>query len=67
MPGSYLFCWWECIQWALQEFSNDMWHTTFMQVNQGDYWLLVVGSQIHNLTPDTPFGHSLCFKYPNGL
>jgi hypothetical protein len=27
-----------------------MWHTTFKQVNQGDYRLLVVGSQIVNLT-----------------
>jgi hypothetical protein len=39
-----------------------MWHTTCMQINQGDSWILVVGNQISNLT----FGHNLCFKYSNG-
>jgi hypothetical protein len=29
-------------------------------------WLLVVDSQIDNLTFDPSFGHNLCFKYPNG-
>jgi hypothetical protein len=43
-----------------------MWHATCTQVNQGDFWLLVVGSQIGTLTPDPSFGHNLCFKYPNG-
>jgi hypothetical protein len=37
-----------------------------MQVNQGDSQLLVVDSQIDNLTPGPSFGHNLCFKYPNG-
>jgi len=32
----------------------------------GDSWLLVVGSQIGNLTFDPSFGHNLCFKYLNG-
>jgi len=27
-----------------------MWHTTCMHVNQGNSWLLVVGSQIDTLT-----------------
>jgi hypothetical protein len=49
-----------------QEHSNDMWHATYTQVNQGNFWLLVVGSQIDNLILDLSFGHNLCFKYPNG-
>ncbi len=32
----------------------------------GNSWLLVVESQIDNLTLDLSFGHNLCFKYPNG-
>jgi hypothetical protein len=43
-----------------------MWHTTCMQVNRGDSWLLVVGSQIANLTTGPFFGHNIYFKYPNG-
>jgi hypothetical protein len=49
-----------------QELSNSMWHATCTQGNQGDSQLLVVGSQIANLTPNLSFGHNLCFKYPNG-
>jgi len=37
-----------------------------MQVNQGDSWLLVIESQIGNLTPSLYFGYNLYFKYPNG-
>jgi hypothetical protein len=37
-----------------------------MQGNWGDSWLLVVGSQTANLTPDPSFGHNLGFKCPNG-
>jgi hypothetical protein len=48
------------------ELSNNMWHATKMQWNQGDLKLLVVGSQIGNLSIDPSFGHNLCFKYPNG-
>jgi hypothetical protein len=43
-----------------------MWHATCTQGNQVDSWLLVVGSQIVNLTPDFSFGHNLCFICPNG-
>jgi hypothetical protein len=32
----------------------------------GWFWLLVVTSQISNLTLDLSFGHNLCFKCPNG-
>jgi hypothetical protein len=48
------------------ELSNGMWHTTYTQGNRVDSWLLVVGSQIVNLTPGLSFGHNLCFKCPNG-
>jgi len=41
-------------------------HTTSTQGNQGDSWLLVVGSQIASLTPDPFFGYNLCVKCPNG-
>jgi hypothetical protein len=37
-----------------------------MQGNRGDSWLLVVKSQIANLTPGPSFGHNLCFKCQNG-
>jgi hypothetical protein len=43
-----------------------MLHVTYTQGNQGDSRILVVKSQIDNLTPDFSFGHNLCFKYPNG-
>jgi hypothetical protein len=44
-----------------QRLSNDMWYNTYTQVNQGNSELLVVGSQIDNLTPNLFFGHNLCF------
>ncbi len=43
-----------------------MWHATCTQGNQGDSQLLIVESQIDNLTPSLSFGHNLCFKCPNG-
>jgi hypothetical protein len=43
-----------------------MLHTTYAQVNYGDFGLLMVESQIDNLTPNPSFGHNLCFNYPNG-
>jgi hypothetical protein len=49
-----------------QELSKDMLHATCMQGNWVDSWLLVVRSQIANLTPGFSFGHNLCFKCPNG-
>jgi hypothetical protein len=49
-----------------QDLSNDMSHATCTQGNWRNYWLLVVGSQIVNLTPDPSFGHNLCFKCLNG-
>jgi hypothetical protein len=60
------------LRWGLKkscilrrELSNDMWHTTYMQGNQGDSKLLVVENQIGNLSPNPSFGHNLCFNYPN--
>jgi hypothetical protein len=37
-----------------QQLSNDMLHATYTQGNRVDSWLLVVGSQIVNLTPAFP-------------
>jgi hypothetical protein len=61
------------LRWGLKqscsicwELSNDMLHATFMPWNRGDFWLLVIRSQIVNLTFDLSFGHNLCFKCLNG-
>jgi hypothetical protein len=43
-----------------------MWHATCTQGNRVESRLLVVGSQIANLTPDPSFDHNLCFRCPNG-
>ncbi len=48
-----------------RELSNDMLHVTFTQGNRDDSWLLVVESQIANLTFNPSFNHNLCFKCPN--
>jgi len=48
-----------------RELSNAMSHVTYMQGNQGDSKLLVVESQIVNLTSDPSFDHNLCFRCPN--
>jgi hypothetical protein len=50
---------------SCRELSNGMWHIVCSQVNWVDFWLLVVGSQIANLTPSLSFAHNLCFKCPN--
>jgi hypothetical protein len=62
------------LRWGLKqscsprwELFNSMSHTTCTKGNQGDSWLLVVGNQIANLTPDPSFGHNLHFMSPNGL
>jgi len=43
-----------------------MWHATYIQVNQGDSWFLMVENQIDILIPDLSFDHNLCCKYSNG-
>ncbi len=48
------------------EISNDMWHATCTQGNQGNSWLLMGRNQIVNLTLGPSFGHNLCLKFPNG-
>ncbi len=45
--------------------SNSMSHATWTWGNRGDSRLLVVRSQIANLTPILSFGHNLCFRCPN--
>ncbi len=49
-----------------QELFNGMWHANFTQGNQVDSRLLVVESQIANLTLGPSFDHNLCFRCPNG-
>ncbi len=70
--GPIFFCTNLWLRWGLNkscslhwELSNDVSHITWTQGNWGDSWLLVVGSQIVNLTPGPSFGHNLCFKHLN--
>ncbi len=49
-----------------QELSKGMWHATCTQGNRVDSRLLVVGSQIVNLTPGPSFDYNLCFRSPTG-
>ncbi len=49
-----------------QELCSGMWHAICTQGNWGDFWLLVVRSQIGNLIHDPSFGYNLCVKCPNG-
>jgi hypothetical protein len=61
------------LRWSLKqscsprlELSKGMWQATYTRENRVDSWLLVIGSQIANLTLDFSFGHNLCFRHPNG-
>jgi hypothetical protein len=61
------------LKWSLKqscicrrELSNGMSHTTCTQGNWGDSQLLMVGSQIANLTLNPAFGYNLCVRCPNG-
>jgi hypothetical protein len=61
------------LRWSLnqscschQELSNGMSHATCTQGNLVDSRVLMVESQIGNLTLDLSFGHNLCFRCPNG-
>jgi hypothetical protein len=61
------------LRWGLKkicsphwELFNDMLHAACTQGNPINSWLLVVGSQIGNLTPGLSFDHNLCLKCPNG-
>jgi hypothetical protein len=49
-----------------RELSNHMWHATYTQGNWDDSWLLLIKSQIDNLTIGISFGRNMYFKHPNG-
>jgi hypothetical protein len=49
-----------------QKLFNSVSYATYTQGNWVDSWLLMVESQIANLTPNPSFGHNLCFKCRNG-
>jgi len=49
-----------------RELSNGVSHFTCTHWNRDYSWLLVVGSQIVNLTPGPSFDHNLCCRCPNG-
>jgi hypothetical protein len=68
------FCEYLRLKWSLKQSHspcqgvfNYMWHATYTQVNQGNFLLLLVGSQIGNLIFSPFFGHNLRFKYSNGM
>ncbi len=48
------------------ELSNGMLYSTCTPRGRVDSWLLVIGSQIANLTLGLSFCHNLCCKCPNG-
>jgi hypothetical protein len=50
---------------ARQELFNSMLHAIYTRGNWGDSWILVVGNQIANLTPNLSFGHNLCLRCLN--
>jgi hypothetical protein len=43
-----------------------MWHATFTQVNQGDFRLLMVKSEVGSLTPNLSFGHNFVLSTQMG-
>jgi hypothetical protein len=51
---------------SCRELSNGMLHSIYTHRGQVDSRLLVVRSQIANLTPDLSFCHNLCCRCPNG-
>jgi hypothetical protein len=56
-------------RWGLKQSyipHQDLSNVTCMQINQGNFRLLVVKSQIATLISGLSFGNNLCFKYPNG-
>jgi hypothetical protein len=48
------------------DLSNGVLHSTYTHWGRVDSWLLVVGSQTTNLTPDPSFVHNLCCRCLNG-
>ncbi len=51
---------------SLRELSNGALHSTYTHRSRVNSWLLVVGSQIGNLTIDPSFCHNMCCRCPNG-
>ncbi len=51
---------------SLWELFNGVLHSTYTHRDRVDSRLLVVGSQIANLTPGPSFNHNLCCRCPNG-
>jgi len=49
-----------------RELSNSVSHFAYTHQDRVDSWLLVVGNQTGNLTPDPSFDHNLCYRCPNG-
>jgi hypothetical protein len=76
LPGLWqfiIFCLDLRLGWGLEqtysspwELSNSMSHSTCTHQGQVDSWLLMVESQIANLTPSLFYVHNLCYKYLNG-
>jgi len=57
------------LRWGLKQsckFFNNMWHTSYTHIIQGNSWLLMVESQIDILTLGFFFDHNLCYKYSSG-
>ncbi len=61
------------LQWGLKQscsprrdLSNGVSHSTWTHRGRVDSRLLVIGSQIANLTPSLSFCHNLCCRCPNG-
>ncbi len=51
---------------SLQKLLNAMLHSSYKCRNRVDSQLLMVGSQIANLTPSPSFAHNSCCRCPNG-
>jgi hypothetical protein len=45
-----------------QELSNDMWHSFYTHVTQGDSRFLMVRNQINILIPGPSFGHNFAIN-----
>jgi len=60
------------LKWGLKKICSSPWklsngvsHFTYTHRGRVDSWLLVVGSRIANLTPNSSFCYNLCCRCPN--
>jgi hypothetical protein len=67
------FCSYLQLRQGLKQSCNSCWelskgvlHSTYTHRGRVNSWLLVIGSQIANLTPGLSFCHNLCCIYSNG-